>query len=60
MHNNVLENVTQNNFALRCGHIYHCSGKFCRRNPVISIGICAVWNFVWGRNIYSCRYCIAL
>ncbi len=30
----------------RYGHIYRCSLKFCGRNPVISIWICAIGSFV--------------
>lgn len=43
---------------LSCGHIHYCSSNYRGQNQEISIGIHMIRNFVWGRKISLCRFCI--
>lgn len=38
--------IHRQKFVLRYGHIYCCSANFCGQNPVISVGIRAISNFM--------------
>lgn len=40
-----------------CGHIYDYLANFHEQNPVITIGIYVIRNFMWGQKLSPCRFC---